>query len=379
MKIDVFTSRDFRNLIEQTIEPGPHFNVIYGPNGQGKTNFLEGIYSICSLRSFRSSWLRTTIALGKEEAYLGARVSTADTSRKFEVFIAPRSRKIRVDGKPARANSNYYRNFNIVLFCPEDLQVIRSTPKDRRTFLDRAVNQIVAEHSENQGDYEKVLKSRNRLLKDAIESQHLDLDQFAVHTDQLVQLGAQVIHHRLKYLQMIHSTFDSSFGKIFSPDVSASLGYRFPWHPNTPEFFATEQLLSLVEIENLLREGLKAHERSEKARGVTMVGPQRDDMLFTFCDQPANEFASQGQSRAIVLAFKTAECTLLEEKLARSPLFLLDDVSSELDPVRNRQLFEFLSTSQSQCFITTTHPDYVRIEKNRCNFRVLNGQFQREK
>jgi DNA replication and repair protein RecF len=356
-----------RNLAPVQLEPGPHFNVLSGNNGQGKTNVLESIYVVGTLRSFRTQRLADLIAFGQSEAYIGARVHRGGLERKYEVTLGERSRKVRLDGKTVRPISKYFGDFNVVLFAPEDLQVPRGSPGDRRRFLDRAVFNWRSSHLTDSQAYEKVLRNRNALLKDLQDHPRGGSDELlSVYDDQLADLGARVLAARRSFLDDVLPRFRAAFEAITKSGWTVHLRYAAP-----------DDLDGAGTDEAALRDGLlglmRASRARDLARGSSNVGPHRDDLVFELDGVLAQSFASQGQLRAIVLAWKTAEMELLQSAHGDAPVLLLDDVSSELDPSRNEYLFEFLRSRDNQCFITTTHPKHVLVTRDRLDFMVDNG------
>lgn len=355
-----------RNLQSVQLEPGPHFNVLAGDNGQGKTNLLESIYVAGTLRSFRTQRLAELIAFGEAEAYIGARVRRGGLERKYEVTLGERSRKVRLDGKAVRPISKYFGDFNVVLFAPEDLRVPRGSPADRRKFLDRAVFNWRASHLADSQAYDKVLRNRNALLREMQERRRCADELLEVYDEQLSELGAKLISGRRAYLDDVLPRFQAGFEAITQSGWTAAVRYVGP-----------EELDSAGTDEAALREGLLELTRSARARdiarGSSNVGPHRDDLAFELEQRSAQAFASQGQLRALVLAWKTAEMDLLAATHGDSPVLLLDDVSSELDATRNEYLFEFLRDRDNQCFITTTHSKHVLVGRDRVDFDVANG------
>jgi DNA replication and repair protein RecF len=357
-----------RNLAPCQLEPGPHFNVLSGDNGQGKTNLLETIYVVGTLRSFRTQRLAELIRFGATEAYVGARVRRGGLERKYEVTLTERSRRVRLDGKPVRPISRYFGDFNVVLFATEDLRVARASPADRRRFLDRAVFNWKTEHLVDSQTYEKVLKSRNAILRELQDRPRsaTNMDLLAVYDEQLAGVGARVIAARQSYLQAAAAPLRTGFAAITQTGWEVSAHYH-----SRPEILACGA--DSDRLHSALSDAL-AHSRArDVARGATGVGPHRDDLQFILNGQPAQSFASQGQLRAIVLAWKTSEMDILAATHGDPPVLLLDDVSSELDPSRNQFLFDFLRGRDNQCFITTTHPKHVLLSHDRCDFEVANG------
>lgn len=351
-----------------TLEPGPRFNVLHGDNGQGKTNVLEAIYVAGALRSFRTQRLADLIAFGAEEAYLAARVAREGMERVYELTLKPRSRKVRLDGKTVRPISKYFGDFNVVLFAPEDLLVPRGSPADRRRFLDRCVFNRNAEYLGHVQAYDKVIKNRNALLRQIAEPTPPPTWKtlLEVFDQQVAELGARVVTARRKLVAEVLPRFQRAFEAITQTGIEVKVAYVVP-----------EELEragdSLDEVASQMAALLESARRRDMARMTTSVGPHRDDLAFVFGGHAAAAFASQGQLRALVLAWKTAEMDLLADSHGEAPILLLDDVSSELDSTRNEFLFDFLRSRDNQCFITTTHPKHVLLDADRVDFRVCEG------
>jgi len=364
----------FRNLAPASLEPGPRFNVFAGNNGQGKTNLLEALYSVCTLRSFRSSRLKDLINIHGEQAYVGARVSRGGLERRYELTINARSRVVRLDNKAVRPIAKYFGDFNVVLFAPEDLLVAKGSPGERRRFLDRAVFTLKPSFLGVAQDFEKVLKSRNVVLRDERLSSSSKEEMLGVYDLQLAALSAQILCARLEYLKSVQERFAKAFEAITRSGMLASL--RYETAGDVIETVSFQSVPPVVDVEEAFLRALAASRRADLGRGATNVGPHRDVLVFELAGQPAGNFASQGQLRAMILAWKTAEMDLLADVHEDPPALLLDDVSSELDPKRNEYLFEFLRGRENQCFISTTHPKFVLLEKDRRDFTVENGQIE---
>jgi DNA replication and repair protein RecF len=363
-----FTS--VRNLAAVTLEPAPRFNVFFGDNGQGKTNLLEAIYVASVLRSFRTQRLAELIAFGAEEARISAEIFRDDLIRRCDVVLRERSRVVRLDGKSVRPIAKYFGQFNVVLFAPEDLQIPRGSPANRRRFLDRAVFNHNLQYLSDVRGYDRVLRHRNALLREIDSDYHAGkkaMDLLAVLDDQLADLGARVINSRRAFLEKLRPHVDVAFESITRMGLSVDV-----------EYVASEQVMaSGKDLSSVLLELLQKARSTDLRRRVTSIGPHRDDLMFLLEGQRAAAFASQGQLRALVLAWKTAELELLAETHDESPILLLDDVSSELDQNRNQYLFQFLRHRVNQCFITTTHPKHVLLTSDRVDYEVDSGAVTR--
>lgn len=368
MRIESLRLAQVRNLVPTVLEPSARFNVFAGDNGQGKTNLLEAVFVVATVRSFRTSQLTDLIGFGAERAAIAARVSGHGMTRIYDLELAPGGKKVRLDGKAVRPLSKYFGDFNVVLFAPEDLQIPRGTPSDRRRFLDRAVFNRRVDYLPTIQRYELALKNRNAVLRKAGEGglggKQLG-DLLDVYDEQLAELGAAVMTARVEYLDELRPLLCAAFAEItrtgLAADVDYAWGERLAKAHGVPDPAAQ-------------REALRAARGKDLGRQMTTVGPHRDDLRFFLETHDAGGFASQGQLRAIVLAWKTAELELLSRLRQDPPILLLDDVSSELDAQRNRFLFEHLAPRAGQCFITTTHPGHVLIAASeRRDYRVAGG------
>jgi DNA replication and repair protein RecF len=351
-----------RNLRPLVLEPRERFNVFAGDNGQGKTNLLEAIFVVATLRSFRTAKLSDLIAFGTERAKLGARVWKDGLVRVYEVEIAQGSRKVTLDGKAARPLARYFGGFNVVVFTPEDLALPRASPGDRRRFLDRGVFNLRPDYLGTAQDYERVLKTRNTVLRQAADGEidgRRTEEMLAVYDHQLADIGARVIAARREFLDVLRAELRAVFASITRTGIDASARYVVRSASST-----SDELLAR----------LRASRAKDLATSATQVGPHRDDVVLELDGREAGTFASQGQLRAIMLAWKAAELAVLGQAHGDMPILLLDDVSSELDPQRNEFLFEHLATLAGQCFITTTHPGHVLLRQHRADYRIGNGE-----
>lgn len=362
LRIRALVAERVRNLAPVQLEPRERFNVFVGDNGQGKTNLLEAIYVVATLRSFRTSKLADLVAFGQPGAKLGARVDKDGLVRVYEVELAPGSRKVRLDGKAPRPLSRYFGGFNVVVFTPEDLALPRGAPGDRRRFLDRGVFNFDPGYLAVASDFDKVLRTRNTVLKQAaqgvIAGPRVD-DLLDIYDAQLARLATQIVAARQRFLAALSPQLEAAFSAITRTGRVAGARYE-------------SRLSGLSEAEVAAR--LRENRTRDLAAQTTTLGPHRDDVVLSLDGHEAGSFASQGQLRAIMLAWKTAELEVLGRAHGDSPILLLDDVSSELDASRNEFLFEHLANLAGQCFITTTHGSHVLLGRDRADYRIQAGQ-----
>ncbi|MHB8416956.1 MAG: DNA replication/repair protein RecF [Myxococcales bacterium] len=357
MKLLSFAFADFRNLERVEAAPHPRFTVVAGENGQGKTNLLEGIYYLLALRPLRSAKPRDLIRAGELRARLTARLERGGVAEELSARIEPEGRQLFHDGKAATDLGRYLEGGTVVAFTPDDLALVRAGPDRRRRFVDRAVFNRWPAYLEESREYQRLLRSRNRLL---LENAPPALrESFEVP---LARSGARLVERRRAWLMEIREPLAEAWERIGRLPGGLVARYSGP-----PEDF---------DVERWLREELTARFERDRERGFTSVGPHADDVRFTLEGRDARRFASQGQSRALVLSLKVAEIENLRERLGAPPLLLLDDVSSELDPERNRELLSYLADLPAQVLLTTTDPTPLlgRLEGRSTLWRVQRGQ-----
>jgi DNA replication and repair protein RecF len=324
----------FRNLAEVSLSPHPRFTILTGENGQGKTNFLEGVYYLLALRPLRSGRVAELIAHGEEHADLAARVRLEEVIEERRVALGGAGRLLSLNGKPADAAA--FLRGSVVAFSPDELALVRGGPERRRRYLDRAVFNRWPRYLLESRDYLRLLRSRNRLLRErAPEALRESFD------GPLSKLGAQLVCRRRALLEELEPRVRVAFREIGLSEAQLSLRYR--GLGGTPE-----------EIERALLDELRSRLADDQERGFTSVGPHVDDLSFGLGGHSARTYASQGQVRALVLALKVGEIENLRVELGFPPLLLLDDVSSELDPRRNRSFMAYLRGLASQVLLTTT-------------------------
>ena len=339
---------DFRNLAEVQLVPSPHVTVAFGQNGQGKTNLLEAVYFLSTLKSLRPAKLVELIRLGAEQAQITGRFSVKGASREISARLQPGSRQAFVDGKRAQNLEDYFGSLSIVSFTPDDLGVVKGGPDQRRRFLDRAVfNRFPAFLSESRS-YALALKSRNRLLKEGADLSYVD-----VYDEALATHGARIWCRRDRLLLELAPRIECAFEGI----ARASLGLRCRYLRSG--LTIGEGSGKESEFATALKQALRDRLPRDADRGFTSIGPHTDDLEFVLGERSARAFGSQGQQRALVLAWKIAEIENLQDANNLLPLLLLDDVSSELDRTRNDYLMKYVASIGAQVFLTTTDPSLV--------------------
>ncbi len=340
----------FRNLAKVSLEPSVGTTVAVGDNGQGKTNLLEALYFLCTLKPLRATRLSELVRFGDPRAVVTGRFLLGGAERDISVVVEDGVRQARVDGKKAASLEDYFGGVAVVAFTPDDLEVVKGSPESRRLFLDRAVfNRFPAFLGESRS-YGRALKGRNRLLRE-----HAPAELREAFDATLARHGARLWLRRRALMEELGPRAVASFEAIGRAEGRASYTYRPRGLPESFDFAAADEL-ALAEV---LQAALEARVQTDLERGFTSVGPHADDLKIQLGGRSARAYASQGQQRALVLAWKVAEIGNLEAHGNVTPLLLLDDVSSELDPERNAYLMNYVAESGAQTFLTTTDGSLV--------------------
>jgi DNA replication and repair protein RecF len=341
------------------MEPGARFNLLYGLNGQGKTNLLEALYLLGSPRSFRSSRLPDLIRYGEKQALIQGTVESGRIESTLRLALESAGRKVEIDGKGVHKASELHGKLNAVVFSPDDTGMVRMGPESRRRYLDRAVYMGDIGYLHCWHSYQRILKQRNHLLKSA------DRSGLDVWTEKLAENGAEVIERRLRFIAVLDDMQRRHYRIISGNSEHSCIRYLPEGISSTERGQIQEELLALF----------KRLQRSDERYGTTTGGPHRDDVTFLLDERPLKTFGSQGQQKSFVLALKMAEMDNLRTVFGNFPLLLLDDMSSELDARRNHNLMEFLNTREIQVFITTTErsPTLLADAPHCAVFHVENG------
>ncbi len=359
----------FRNYGEQAVEFGPGINVVGGRNAQGKTNLLEAVATLLLTRSPRASTSADVVAWGHDEALLEARVLRPAADRTLAVRFrrdAASGRVTRtatVDGSPRPAR-DLLGLCPVVLFWPEDLQLVKAGPEGRRRLLDVVLSQLDPGAAADLLRFRHVLEQRNALLRQ-LRAGGADLGSLDGFTRELVGSGARI---QLARAELVRALVPHGRAALAQIGDGEQLGMRYvPDGGMDPDGDAAG-------AEAALHETLARRRDEEVARGATLAGPHRDDLELLLGGRPARSAASQGQQRSIVLALKLAEVRHIASRAAVMHVLLLDDVLSELDPGRRRDLVAGLASAGLQTLITSSEPLPEALPPGSRRFEVSGGE-----
>ncbi|MFK7991054.1 MAG: DNA replication/repair protein RecF [Sandaracinaceae bacterium] len=354
LRLTRLIARGFRNLADVDFAPGPQVNVVSGDNGQGKSNLLEAIYYLGALESFRLARKDDLVGHGVERAVLAGKFERRPLPVSAKVKLdRKRARTLALDDKRPRSTAAWLTTLPMVLFHPGDLSLASGSPDGRRTFLDRVLVQMDPTYAKTLATYGKALRSRNRLLK----AETVDRRSVRAFDELLASAGSVLGQARAALAEDLKPLAERAFVDVAGQSLPLSVDYRPRVEPTVES----------------LQGALEAAYAKDRKRGFTADGPHADDLALTVDTRKARHHASQGQHRMMVLALKVAELEVLTRRVGRVPVLLLDDVSSELDATRNRRLFAVLDALGGQVFLTTTHPELIRLEHARVDHRVVEG------
>lgn len=360
MIIESLDLQNYRNYEFLNMSFGDKTNILYGDNAQGKTNVLEAIYVAGTTKSHRSSKDREIIAFDSDEAHIKLMVRKGNVSHRIDMHLKKTKAKgIAIDGIPIRRAVDLLGIINIVFFSPEDLNIIKSGPAERRRFMDMELCQLDKVYVHNLVNYNKALLQRNKLLKDIYFQPSLE-DTLDIWDMQLVSYGSELIRIRREFIKNLNRIiFD--IHKNLSGDKEA---LELVYEPSVRE----------EDFAGILSE---SRERDIRQK-LTNYGPHRDDLSFQVGDMDIRKFGSQGQQRTCALSLKLSEIELVKQITHDNPVLLLDDVLSELDA--NRQNYLLKSLNEVQTIVTCTGLDEFITNRFHIDqvFKVADGKVFKE-
>ena len=373
MRIDELSPFRFRNLKFENLTFGTNINIFFGENGQGKSNLLEAIHLVFSLRSFRPteshSYLTNSFSQ-TEPCRLRAKVERKQLISKIEIQFLQGRKKAIANGKSVTA-SVLTNQYPAVVFSPDSLNCIKLGPEFRRHLIDDFLATTSNKNHRIIEDYRKLLRSRNRLLREfAGEPEKLKAawDLYQSINEPFISASIRLTWARLECIREIEPFFRSSLRTLFKEsDLAVGIDYCVSGKSVRGH--------SLDQIDNALRQRALELQIIEASRGISLVGPQKHEVCFLWRGSDSRFYSSQGQQRAIILAFKMAQIRFHYERFGEYPVLLLDDVLSELDLERRNQLLDFLANLDSQIFLTTTDLAFDRkfSESDLSQFEVKDG------
>ena len=349
---------NYRNYNALDIELCPNVNVFMGDNAQGKTNILEAIYYCAFAKSHRTSKDKELINWNGEHAFISVDVGRERLDKRIDISILKDGKKsIRINKIKIKKIGELFGNFNVVMFSPEDLRIIKDSPGVRRKFIDMELCQLNPKYYYNLVQYNKVLNERNILLR----NRNTSSEMLEIYDMQLVEFGYNIIRDRIKYIESLNKYAE----KIHSDITSGKEKINFKY------------ISTIKDLENIKENFYTLLEKNRSKdcdRGITSIGPHSDDFFVYINDIDTKSYGSQGQQRTAVLTMKFSSLEIIKELTGEFPVLLLDDVLSELD--FNRKKYILSTIGQIQTVITCTGIEdlYEYLDEKAKVFKVKNGE-----
>jgi DNA replication and repair protein RecF len=355
----------FRCYEALDVELGDGCTVITGSNGQGKTSLLEAVGWIATGRSFRGVPDAAVVGAGYDEAIVRAEIVDDDRTTLVEAALRAVGRnRVLVNKQPVTRRRDYLEHLRVTVFSPDDLTLVKGGPAQRRDYLDELLEASGPRYASVRAEFERVLKQRNALLRGGVRDAEArtTLD---VLDDRLATSGAELVRGRLRLVQRLIPEVERAYESLAGITPGMGMRYEAEWCEGPLEAERVD------DVEGLLRAALEAHRKREIDRGVTIVGPHRDDWRLLINGLDARSHASQGEQRTLALALRLAGHWLIASIVGSDPVLLLDDVFSELDPTRAAALVAHLPATQTLLTTAGTVPPGINAKQQ---LRVRSGQ-----
>ena len=355
MHIKRLRLRNFRNYLSLDVSFQPGFHLLLGDNGQGKSNLLEAIYLLSTLRSFRSSSNTQMITSGQKGYFVGGLVQS-DRENEVRIYWSSKEKKLSLNGRTVSRMSEYYGTIRSIIFCAEDIQLIKGNPDGRRRYLDFLLAQTDPNYLNLIQRYGRALRARNAILKQNLINRTV-LDSFST---ELVYTGNEITNRREVLLKKILPVIQNCYGQIAGKNAEK---INITYYPSTLGDMAVQLAQSLGK---------------EKSLGYTLVGPHRDDIEFFQNELPVAKCASEGQKRTWAISLKMAQIEYLLSVHNILPIILIDDVMGELDAKRRKgflPLLNRIANNHGQMFMTCTEENWPEeLSMNMQRWKINNGQ-----
>jgi DNA replication and repair protein RecF len=361
MLLESLEAHCFRNLSGK-VSWGAGLNLIYGDNGQGKTNWLEAIYLLATSKSFRTQKPQEAVRFDEELAVVrGSVARSSEVRRDLQVAIQNNTKTLSINGK-RESVARYLGQLHVVAFTADELEVVRGAPEARRKFLDRGIVSMQHAYVQTLSDYQRVIRQKNRLLQDAAETELSAAEtaaRLAPWNEQLVGLGTAIHRARTDYVERLNAVLES---RLFGRE---EVTVRY--------VSSLEGKGDLSDYETLFAERLQFRMQAEMSAGYSLIGPHRDELEVLFDGRDIRSFGSSGQQRSALIILDLAAISVYHSWHREYPVFLLDDVDAELDRKRINQLLEYLE-GRTQTFVTTSKESLVEQYAARAEiFEVRDG------
>ncbi|MBR3523248.1 MAG: DNA replication/repair protein RecF [Bacilli bacterium] len=361
---------NFRNYEKLKLKFNKGINILYGSNAQGKTNLLESIYFLGLTKSHRPIIDNNLIMNGKTTSNIEGIINNGKLDKKLNINFDSNNKKLFIDNNQIKKVSDYISNLNIIIFCPDDLELIKLSPQVRRKYLNMELSQLYSNYYIVLNEYTKLLKIRNNYLKKYNKHEPVDDNYFDILTNYLVDKAILIYKMRYKFINKINDYCENIYKNIMNID-----NFKIIYKPNINDLNIFDE-----NIKNNLLNIFNKNKDMDIKLCCTLIGPHKDDFEFYLNDKNLKLYGSQGQQRAAVLTLKLSEIELFKKYKENTPILLLDDIFSELDDNKKNNLLKYI-VKDIQTIITTTdlnNLDNKLIKKSKI-YKIEQGKVEKIK
>ncbi len=357
MKISKLKVAGFRNLTESEIKPNEHLNILFGPNGSGKTNLCESIHFVSTGNNLKGNRQQELINWDSDDALIKVNLSTDD---QIIVYLKRGEQKqVRYNSNP-KTQSKLRKLFATYTFIPEDLYLSKGSPQRRRTMINDQLTLLDGDYKQTLTKYNDELKKKNNLLK----KDEINIEFLTVLNTRLSELGAEIIVSRMRYLKRLNNTLPKTYQEFSSTDHKLTLNYSDQRYSNK----------TCEEIKAMLGEELEEKYEKEREIETTIVGPHRDKFLFNLQGRNLRKYGSQGEQRTAVISTYFSNIQLYKENEGEWPILIFDDILSELDTNRGNALLNNIPTEPQRFMTTATrNPAFKKLSGEFSVFQLTGG------
>ena len=370
MKITKLNLLNFRNYSKQVISFDKNMNIFVGDNAQGKTNILEAITILALTKSHREGNNPNIIMFNKNKCKISGNIKNEKIINKLNIEISEDNKKLVINNTNIKKVADYISYLNIIVFTPDDIEIIKGSPSVRRNLLNIQLSQLSRVYLKVYNEYNKLLKTRNEYLKILFNNNIADSNYLDIITDKLIEKAIYIYQKRNEYLNLININLNNYYSDFFE-------------NKGITVKYTTNVVFNNFDYETIrkkLKYTYKKYYLKELNYGMTIYGPHRDDFYFEYNNNDLKYFGSQGQQKLAILSFKLSEISIFKDLSGTSPVLLLDDIFSELDIKKRNRLLKIVNLDDAQSIITTT--DLRNINKkyidNATVFYVKNGTVERK-
>ena len=342
MYLSQINYNNFRCLENKKIDLDRNFNLIYGKNGQGKTSLIEAVHFLATGKSFRTkknkelikyNWNRVTV--------FGKYINKNENENTIAIDVNEDKRDFYVN-RTKNSYIDYVGLLNIISFIPEDIELIVGNPGVRRNFFNYEISQAKKNYLKSIVDFEKILKIRNKLIKDKKTEDEI----YKIYNEKFIEEGLNIILYRREFIRSLSILLNLNYRKLFDEKSELKLKYEC--------FLGNIEKQSREELKEKFKIQCRKKFEREKYLGFSLLGPQKDDFVFELNGKNAKMYSSQGEKKSIIFSLKVSEIDMLVKEKNEYPIFIMDDVASYFDEIRKKSILNYFVNKKIQCFITST-------------------------